>query len=327
MEEPAAVGQGDSAEGREIKELEDLPLMGPATAKKLRDAGYHSLASLAVVSPIILSAEIGMAEETAASMVRAARSAMKMGFETADVILRKRDEVGKISTGSKRLDELLGGGIETQAITEFYGEFASGKTQIAHQAAVTVQFRHEEGGVGGRVVYIDTEHTFRPERIIQIAEFLGKDASAILTNIRVGRATNSDHQMELVREVGSMAQDWNVRLLVVDSLTSYFRSEYTGRALLVERQQKLNRHVHELQKLADLYNLAVLVTNQVLAKVDILLGDQVAPVGGNIIAHQCTHRVFLRKAKGNKRIARLVDSPYLPEGETVFSIGEGGVTD
>ena len=133
--------------------------------------------------------------------------------------------------------------------------------------------------------------------------------------------------MELATKVGDMAKEWNARLLVVDSLTSYFRSEYTGRALLAERQQKLNRHVHELQKLADLYDLAVLVTNQVLARVDMILCDQVAPAGGNIIAHQCTHRVFLRKAKANKRIARLVDSPYLPEGETVFSIEEGGITD
>lgn len=311
----------------EVRAIEDLPSVGPSTAKKLREAGYETIEYLAFASPIELSAELGMSEETAATIVRSARAVMQMGFETADVVLKKRDEVQKISTGSKRLDDLLGGGIETQAITEFYGEFASGKTQIAHQAAVMAQLPPEEGGVEGRVVYIDTEHTFRPERIIQIAEYMGKDASEILRNIKVGNARNSDHQMELSRQVGSIAEEWNVRLLIVDSVTSFFRSEYTGRALLAERQQKLNRHVHELQKLADLYNIAVLVTNQVLAKVDILLGDQVAPVGGNIIAHQCTHRVFLRKAKANKRIARLVDSPYLPEGETVFSIGEGGISD
>jgi len=310
-----------------VREIEDLPLVGPSTGKKLREAGYRSLESLAVVSPLILSGELGISEETATAIVRSARSALNMGFETADVVLRKRNQIQRISTGSKRLDDLLGGGIETQAITEFYGEFASGKTQIAHQAAVMVQLPKEEGGLEGRVAYIDTEHTFRPERIIQMAEHMGKDASQILRNIWVGRARNSDHQMELATKVGDMAKEWNARLLVVDSLTSYFRSEYTGRALLAERQQKLNRHVHELQKLADLYDLAVLVTNQVLARVDIILGDQVAPAGGNIVAHQCTHRVFLRKAKANKRIARLVDSPYLPEGETVFSIEEGGITD
>jgi len=317
----------DSESPPAIREIEDLPLVGPATGKKLRDAGYRSVEALAVASPLILSGELGISEETATAIVRSARSALNMGFETADVVLQKRNQIQRISTGSKRLDDLLGGGIETQAITEFYGEFASGKTQIAHQAAVMVQLPKEEGGVEGRVAYIDTEHTFRPERIIQMAEHMGKDASQILRSIWVGRARNSDHQMELVSKVGEMAKEWNVRLLVVDSLTSYFRSEYTGRALLAERQQKLNRHVHELQKLADLYDLAVLVTNQVLARVDLILGDQVAPAGGNIIAHQCTHRVFLRKAKANKRIARLVDSPYLPEGETVFSIEEGGITD
>lgn len=323
MEAPSG-GQEPAATAHEI---EDLPLVGPSTGKKLREAGYRTLESLAVVSPLILSGEMGISEETATAIVRSARSALNMGFETADMVLRKRSQIQRISTGSKRLDDLLGGGIETQAITEFYGEFASGKTQIAHQAAVMVQLPKEEGGLEGRVAYIDTEHTFRPERIIQMAEHMGKDASQILRNIWVGRARNSDHQMELATKVGDMAKEWNARLLVVDSLTSYFRSEYTGRALLAERQQKLNRHVHELQKLADLYDLAVLVTNQVLARVDMILGDQVAPAGGNIVAHQCTHRVFLRKAKANKRIARLVDSPYLPEGETVFSIEEGGITD
>ncbi len=322
------MGTDSAANGAvEIREIEDLSSVGPSTAKKLRDAGYGTVESIAVASPIILASELGMPEDVAASIVRSARAALQLGFETGDEILRKREQVERISTGSRRLDDLLGGGIETQAITEFYGEFASGKTQIAHQAAVMAQLPREKGGVEGRVVYIDTEHTFRPERIIQISEYVGVDAAEILRNIRVGRARSSDHQMELVREAGNIAREWNVKLLIVDSLTSYFRSEYTGRALLAERQQKLNRHVHELQKLADLYNLAVLVTNQVLSKVDILLGDQIAPVGGNIIAHQCTHRVYLRKAKGNKRIARLVDSPHLPEGETVFTISEGGITD
>ncbi len=320
----SADGQGA---GSEVREIEDLPLVGPSTGKRLREAGYRSLESLAVASPLILSGELGIPEDTATAIVRSARSVLNMGFETADVVLHKRSQIQRISTGSKRLDDLLGGGIETQAITEFYGEFATGKTQIAHQVAVMVQLPREEGGLEGRVAYIDTEHTFRPERIIQISEHLGKDASQILRNIWVGRARNSDHQMELAGKVGEMAKEWNVRLLVVDSLTSYFRSEYTGRALLAERQQKLNRHVHELQKLADLHDMAVVVTNQVLARVDMIFGDQVAPAGGNIIAHQCTHRVFLRKAKANKRIARLVDSPYLPEGETVFSIEEGGITD
>jgi len=320
-------GEDETESGAEIESIEDLPSMGPSTIKKLSEAGYKTLEDMAVASPVLLSGEIGLSEDIAGKMVRSARAALKMGFQTAEEVLRKRDLVERIPTGSKRLDDLLGGGIETQSITELYGEFASGKTQIAHHAAVMVQLPREEGGLEGKVVYIDTEHTFRPERIIQIAENMGKDASRILRDISVGNAKSSDHQVELAKKAGGIAKDGNIRLLIIDSLTSFFRSEYAGRSLLAERQQKLNRHVHDLQKLADLHNLAVLVTNQVLAKVDVIIGDQVAPVGGNIIAHQCTHRVFLRKAKGNKRIARLVDSPYLPEGETVFSIGEGGIGD
>jgi DNA repair protein RadA len=248
-------------------------------------------------------------------------------FETGEDVLKKRVQVGRITTSSTKLDELLGGGIETQAITEVYGEFATGKTQIAHQTAVTVQLHKEEGGLNARSIYVDTENTFRPERIIQIAEYAGKDPKDVLRNILVGRAWSSDQQIELVKEVGKIENESNVGLLIIDSITSHFRSEYLGREMLPKRQQDLNQHLHTLQDLADRHNLAVLATNQVIARVDDLIDKHVDPVGGNIMAHQSTHRIYLRKAKANKRIARLVDSPLLPEAETVFCIGEGGITD
>nr|5LB2_A Chain A, DNA repair and recombination protein RadA [Pyrococcus furiosus DSM 3638] len=227
--------------------------------------------------------------------------------------------IGRISTGSKSLDKLLGGGIETQAITEVFGEFGSGKTQLAHTLAVMVQLPPEEGGLNGSVMWIDTENTFRPERIREIAQNRGLDPDEVLKHIAYARAFNSNHQMLLVQQASAMIKellntDRPVKLLIVDSLTSHFRSEYIGRGALAERQQKLAKHLADLHRLANLYDIAVFVTNQVQA-------------GGHILAHSATLRVYLRKGKGGKRIARLIDAPHLPEGEAVFSITEKGIED
>jgi DNA repair protein RadA len=250
----------------------------------------------------------------------------------ADEYMEKRRTIGKISTGSKALDKLLGGGIETQAITEVFGEFGSGKTQLAHTLAVMVQKPPEEGGLGGSVIWIDTENTFRPERIRQIAEARGLDPDEVLKNIYVARAFNSNHQMLLVEKAEEIIKerastDRPVKLLVVDSLMAHFRSEYVGRGSLAERQQKLAKHLADLHRLADLYDIAVFVTNQVQAKPDAFFGDPTRPVGGHILAHSATLRIYLRKGKAGKRVARLIDSPHLPEGEAIFRITEKGAED
>jgi DNA repair protein RadA len=235
--------------------------------------------------------------------------------------------VGKITTGSKALDELLGGGVETQAITEFYGEFGSGKTQFMHQLAVNVQRPPEEGGLGGEVIVIDTENTFRPERIVQMAEALGMDPKEVLSKIHVARAFNSHHQMLLAEKAGELAKTKNIKLLVVDSLTAHFRAEYVGRGTLADRQGKLNRFMHDILRFGDLHNAAIAVTNQVHAKPDAFFGDPTRPVGGHIVGHTATFRLYLRKSKGNKRIVRLIDSPHLPEGEAVVTVLEEGIRD
>ena len=281
---------------------------------------------LAVASPgdIAEAAEIGTA--IAQKIIAEARRAADVGgFEPGTVLLERRKKLGRITTMARSLDELLGGGIETQAITEFAGEFGTGKTQIAHQAAVDVQMPVEQGGLSGEVVYIDTESTFRPERIVDMAKALGTDPTQALTKIHVARAYNSNHQMLLVGKAQELAREKPIRLIVVDSLTSHFRSEYAGRAELAPRQQLLNKHLHELLKFADTYNAAVIVTNQVSARPDILFGDPTRPIGGNIVAHAATYRVYLRKSKPPRRIARLIDSPNLPEGEAVYSLSPDGI--
>jgi DNA repair protein RadA len=306
--------------------LEDLSGVGTTTADKLREAGYTDLMEIAVASPgdIAEAAEIGTA--IAMKIIAEARRLADVGsFELGTALLERRKKLGRITTFAKSLDELLGGGVETQAITEFAGEFGTGKTQIAHQVAVDVQMPPDQGGLNAEVVYIDTESTFRPERIVDMAKGVGLDPEATLKRIHVARAFNSNHQMLLVQKAQELAREKPIRLLVVDSLTAHFRAEYAGRGELAPRQQLLNKHLHELLRFADTYNAAIVVTNQVSARPDILFGDPTRPIGGNIVAHAATYRLYLRKSKPPKRIARLIDSPNLPEGEAVYSLTSEGI--
>ena len=308
--------------------IENLPGVGPATAEKLIEAGFTDLMSIAVSSPQSLAEMADIGVNTAVKIIAAARKQADIGnFETGTEVMERRKVVGKVLTGSEALDELMGGGFETQAITELFGEFGSGKTQLGHEMAVTVTKPVEDGGLGATTIYIDTENTFRPERIIQMAEGQGLDGEEVLSKIRVARAFNSHHQMLLAEKAQEIAKEHNVRCLVVDSLTAHFRAEYVGRGALADRQQKLNKHMHDLQRFSDLNNAMVVVTNQVQAKPDAFFGDPTRPIGGHIVGHAATFRIYLRKSKGQKRIARLIDSPSLPEGEAVFSIVEEGVID
>ncbi len=319
-------GAADEESPKREVALEDLTGVGPTTAEKLREAGYTDLMELAVASPgdIAEAAEIGTA--IAMKIIAEARRAADVGsFELGTALLDRRKKLGRISTNAKSLDELLGGGVETQAITELAGEFGTGKTQIAHQLAVNVQLPHDQGGLTGEVVYIDTESTFRPERIVDMAKGAGLDPDVALGHIHVARAFNSNHQMLLVTKAQELARERPIRLVVVDSLTSHFRSEYAGRGELAPRQQLLNKHLHELLRFGDTYNAAIVVTNQVSARPDILFGDPTRPIGGNIVAHAATYRLYLRKSKPPKRIARLIDSPNLPEGEAVYSLTTEGI--
>jgi DNA repair protein RadA len=308
--------------------IDQLPGVGPATAEKLRDAGYTDIMSIAVASPKELSDAAEVGESSGAKIIQGARKLADVGkFETGSTLLEKRSKIGRITSGSKLFDELLGGGFETQSITELFGEFGSAKTQIAHQLCVTVQLPTDLGGLNKQAFFIDTENTFRPERIQQISEALDLDPDNVLENIHVARAYNSSHQMLLVEKVKELSKEVPAGLLIVDSLTAHFRAEYVGRGALADRQQKLNKHMHDLLRWSDLNNGIVCVTNQVSSKPDAFFGDPTRPIGGHIVGHTATFRIYLRKSKGPKRIARLIDSPHLPEGEAVFTVNEKGITD
>ncbi len=319
----------EKEEKKKTESIEDLPGIGAKTAEKLFEAGFSDLMSIAVATPAALVEAAELTKATAQKAIAAARNMLDMGFKTGEEALKSREEVQRVTTGSKELDKLIGGGIETRSIFEAFGEFGSGKSQIGFQLAVNAQLPIEKGGLGGKIVFIDTEGTFRPERIRQIAEARGLTSEQVLKNILVARAYTSDHQMLLAEKIGDLIkkQGEPVKLIIVDSLTALFRSEYTGRGTLADRQQKINRHMHLLLKLADSHNIAIYVTNQVMARPDIFFGNPTVAIGGHVLAHTSTYRVYLRKSKGDKRIARLIDSPHLPEGEAVFRVTTEGIID
>lgn len=322
-----AVEEEAETQKRKYEYLEDLPGVGPATAQKMRELGFNTVESLATAAARELESA-GIGEKKALEIIRAARSSLSLSFVRADELLKLRQSVLRLATGSKALDELLGGGLETQTITEFYGEYGSGKSQMCHQLCVNVQLPPGQGGLNGGVLYVDTENTFRTERIVQMAKNLGLDPESVTKNIIVAEAYTSDHQMFLLEKSDSIIKENNIRLIIVDSLTAHFRSEYIGREMLASRQQKLNKHMHRLIRLARAFNTAAVVTNQVMAKPDVFFGNAVHPIGGHIVGHTSHTRVFLRKsARGPVRIARLVSSVYLPEGERVFKITEDGIED
>lgn len=309
-------------------ELEDLPNVGEKTAQKLRDAGFADMMRLATATAKELSVKAEIGEGVAEKVIEAARKAEQIDFETALDVMERRKDIGRITVGSTAFDELIGGGIETQAITEVFGEFGSGKSQISHELAVTVQLPPEKGGLDAECVFIDTENTFRPERIEQIANGFEMDMDEVLQKIHIARAFNSSHQILMAEKVNELIQSGtNIRLVIVDSLTAHFRAEYVGREALASRQQKLNQHLHTLQNIANTYNTAVFVTNQVQARPDAFFGSPTKAIGGHVLGHAATYRVWLKKGLAGKRIARLVDSPHLPEGESVFKITTEGIVD
>lgn len=300
--------------------------------KKLQAAGFHTVQSVAYTTIKSLTAIKGVSEAKAAKMLAEASKMVPMGFSTAAEFQKSRgQQILYLSTGSKQLDELLGGGIETGSITEIFGEFRTGKTQLCHTLCVTCQLDVEKGGGAGKALYIDTEGTFRPQRLVAIAERFGLDPNDVLDNVACARAYNSDHQMSLLMQASALMSDSRYALMVVDSSTALYRTDYSGRGELSARQMHLARFLRGLLRIADEFGVAVVITNQVVASVDgqaaVFAGDQKKPIGGNIMAHSSTTRLSLRKGRGNQRVCKIYDSPCLPEAEAVFSINDNGIGD
>ncbi|MGA2130438.1 MAG: DNA repair and recombination protein RadA [Candidatus Pacearchaeota archaeon] len=328
LDEASQIKEAVSEESKEAK-LTDLPGVGPAVAAKLESAGIYDLMSIAVMTPTDLSEISGVSPAVARKIIQAARKMLDLGFVEGTEYAKKRENISHISTGSKSFDELLGGrGVESRSITEAFGAFGSGKTQVGLTLSVNVQLPIESGGANGKCVFIDTEGTFRPARIKQIAEKRGLNPEQVLKNIFVARAFNSDHQILLLDKISEMIKAGEpIKMLIIDSLTAHFRAEFTGRGQLADRQQKLNRYIHNLMKLAETYNLAVYVTNQVMANPAQMFGDPTTAIGGHIVGHASTYRIYLRRGKKDSRVAKLIDSPNLPDNECIFFVSDAGVVD
>ncbi|KAB7494244.1 DNA repair protein RAD51-like protein A [Armadillidium nasatum] len=240
------------------------------------------------------------------------------------------EDTTQLTTGSKELDKLLGGGIETGSITEIFGEFRTGKTQLCHTLAVTCQLPIDMGGGEGKCLYIDTEGTFRPERLLAVSERYQLSGPDVLDNVAYARAYNTDHQTQLLIQAAAMMSESRYALCIVDSAMALYRTDYSGRGELSDRQRHLARFLRMLLRLADEFGVAVVITNQVVAQVDgasLFAADPKKPIGGNIMAHSSTTRLYLRKGRGETRICKIYDSPCLPEAEAVFGIYADGIKD
>jgi DNA repair protein RadA len=313
-----------------IDALKDISLDVIALLKK---SGLLSLKDLVVLGPYDVSSQAGIGIDDSylvynqALMVLEDIGIMEKRFIPATTLYHKRKNIGKISTGSKNFDHLLGGGIETKSITEVCGEYGTGKTQLCHTACVTVQQDYSNGGLEGNALYIDTENTFRPERIESISRLRNRDPLKTLDRVVVAKAYSSSHHELILSEAGKVIDSHNIKLMVIDSVISLYRSEFIGLSALSERQQRLNKLIHTVMRIAETFEIAVLLTNQAQSSPETPFGgNSFKAAGGNIVAHSSTYRVFLRRS-GRNRIARMVDSPNHAESEIVFTIGDGGISD
>ena len=326
-----AESEGSSSPIIEL-EIQDIEGIGPTTARKLKEAGIVSVMDLAVTSADELAVEINASKESAAAFIIAAQkllrdsNVLEKEFITADAALEKRRSMLRCSTGSSALDDLLLGGIETQAVTEFYGEFGSGKSQICHTLCATARQPVESGGLDANTIYIDTEGTFRPERVQEIARSRGYDSTQILKSIAVCKVYNSSHLELIIKNLGKYVDDFKAKLVVIDSVISLHRAEFAGRGTLADRQQRLNSMLHKIIRLAEIYNIAVVITNQVQSSPDTFFGDPTKAAGGNVLGHASTYRIYLRKS-GENRIAKMIDSPYHPYSDVRFTVNERGSDD
>jgi len=330
-----------------IKEvaIQDIPDIASDTVDKLIKLKITSVYQLAVQSPPELAMEIGdtfIDVESAARLIANARKiltendTLSKEFMTADDLLEKRNKITRHATGSEKFDAFLNGGFETQAITEIAGEFGSGKSQICQAlctAAITLlendrlDIRMTQRAPAS-IIFIDTENTFRANRVHQIAEQKNLDPEDILKRIYHCNVYSSEQLEVLIDDLPKFIEQYNTKLVIVDSIISLHRAEFSGRGTLADRQQRLGKMLNKLRRYADVYDIAIVITNQVVSYADISHPgfEYMKAAGGNVVAHGSTYRVFLRKS-GKNRVATMEDSPCQPHQRVKFTISEGGIQD
>lgn len=345
-------------------DISNLEGVGTVRRNRLVESGITTPMDLMVRGPVEVADITGLTKDQAGVICEKARQycvdngVFQKSFQSAsDVLAYRKNQINtnRISTGAKSLDGLLGGGIETEALTEFYGAYGSGKSQVCHTLAVMAQLPKDKGGLNAEVIFFDTEDTFRPERIRDIVinrELVPlkdkakksdpnepvneSDVMKFVDRITVAKCYNTSHQMLLADQVSDILnkervdkdqnKDPMTRLIIIDSVSTHFRSEYAGRGLLAEKQQALNKYIHKLKRTAEAYKLAIVITNQVMGNPG-GFGSPVIPVGGHVLGHGSTYRIYLKKSLKTKRIAKMDDSPMHAQNEIVFDLTEAGIKD
>ena len=312
-----------------MSSLEQIKGINGRQIKLLQENGISSAEALAMSPSGVVSDIDGLGDKTAKKLIWNARAALGMTeFIPAEDI---DENTEYITTGSSELNRIFGGGLSTGKLTEVFGPFKSGKTNLAHTLAVTTQLPKKQGGLGAAVAYIDSENTFSQEKIKRIAKRFGLDPKKVLSQIFHARIYSSDHQEQMIGKAETLCKTRNVRLIIVDSLMALMRAEYIGIGMLARRQAVLNNMIHALSRVAETYNCAVLLTNQVATKMVGMFSSDDA-IGGNIVGHGCHFRVMF-KTKGFssnnslKRRAIIVDAPDLPPEECEFFITSTGIAD
>lgn len=315
---------------QEIDKLQDCGI-NAADLKKLKEAGLHSALSVIYTTRKDLCNIKGLSEQKVEKILEAAKKLTDAGFISGVEYARQKSATRfHVSTGASKVDQLLGGGFESCSITELFGEFRCGKTQLCHAVSVIAQLPQALGGANGKVCYIDTENTFRPDRIQSIAAHYNIDANQVLDNIMYARCYTSDHLVQLLVHVAAKMAEEKFALLIIDSIMGPFRVDFSGRGELAERQQILSKVMSRLQKLSEEFNIPVIITNQVMADPAAAMSfaaNPPKPVGGHILAHFSTTRLALRKGRAEQRIMKIYDSPCLPEGDAIYEICERGIQD
>lgn len=301
--------------------------LSQGTVDKLRKASITTVNALCYQVAKDLADKAGMGEETAESAIKLAQEYSGEGFITGDQVKKNRSTRTRLTTSVEEVDWILKGGIESETITEIAGENGAGKTQICHQLAVNAQLPVEQGGLNGKVAWVDTEDTFRPERIEEICETRGYDGEEMLKNIHHGLARNTLEQKLLIETLYALVPSDNIKLIIVDSMIGHLRSEYLGRGNLSVRQNELQNMLDNLMNLAQAMKITVVYTNQIISNPAVMYGNPDKPTGGNIMGHKATMRTLVRKGRQNTRIFSITKSAYIGDSAAAFMITAAGIDD
>lgn len=309
--------------------------LSPLRRKQLNTIGIEDVMELAVANPEDIMNACGIARDIASAYISAALAALEASGAVRKTVTSAADELERrlklkyLTTGSAKFDDLLKGGIESGSVTEIYGPFGAGKTQICHTLAVNAQLPLEKKGLNGSVCWIDSELTFRPERIRDIALGNELDDNQILHGIWLERVRNAAHLELFVREeLSKTIKEKNIKLIVVDSIINLHRHDFSGRGTLADRQNRLGSVIFKLIKIAELYQVAVVFTNQIMSNPDgQMFGNPDKPTGGNVLAHLSTYRLAIYKSSGIERVIKIIDSPHHPFSDTRFAITKAGIKD